>query len=50
MVNGSADNLELSLHVLNVYNGDIKKAIKCFIDGSCELTDNNPILSYKYAG
>ena len=43
-------NLELSLHLLSYYKGDVNKAIKCLIDGTLELPDNNAITNYAYSG
>lgn len=49
-VYGSSNNLELGLHVLNYYGGDVKSAIKAFLDDAIELPLNHPISNYKYSG
>jgi hypothetical protein len=40
----------LSLHLLSYFKGDIKETIKCLLDGSLELPENNPITNYAYSG
>lgn len=50
LVFGSSNNLELGLHILKFFDGDIKSSIKAFLDGTVELPVNHPITSYKYSG
>ena len=50
VVYGSSNNLELGLHILNYYQGNVKLAIKAFLDDSIDLPVNHPISSYKYNG
>ena len=49
MVYGSSNNMELGLHILS-YHGDIKRAIKPFLDNTIELPKDHPISNYKYPG
>lgn len=50
LVFGSSNNLELGLHILNYFNGDITNSIKAFMDQTVELPENHPITTYKYTG
>lgn len=49
MIYGSSNNLELGIHILHLYNGNIKKSIKAFFDSSIDLPHNHPISKYKYS-
>ncbi|RNA30737.1 zinc finger protein 541-like [Brachionus plicatilis] len=48
LVFGSSNNLELGLHILNYFDGDIKCSLKAFLDETVELPENHPITTYKY--
>lgn len=48
LVYGSSNNLELGLHVLNYFDGDVEKAVKGFLNVSIELPVEHPIRTYKY--
>lgn len=50
LVFGSSNNLELGLHILNFFDGNIKSSIKAFLDETVELPVNHPITTYKYTG
>jgi hypothetical protein len=49
-VYGSSNNLELGLHLLTYFKGDIKSTMKVFFDKSFEVEKNHPISNYKYSG
>lgn len=50
VVYGSSNNLELGLHLLHYFRGNVKLAIKALLDNSIELPVNHPISTYKYNG
>lgn len=50
VVFGSSNNLELGLHILSYYKGNVKRALKAFLDDSIDLPVGHPITTYKYSG
>jgi hypothetical protein len=45
---GSSNNLELGLHVLHYFKGDVEESIKSFLNQSIDLPKNHPLTTYKY--
>lgn len=50
VVYGSSNNLELGLHILNFFKGNVKQAIKAFLEDTVDLPHDHPISTYKYSG
>jgi hypothetical protein len=49
IVNGASNNLELGLHILNYYEGNVDKSLKAFLNDSINLPKNHPMQTYKYS-
>lgn len=50
VVFGSSNNLELGLHILSYFKGNVKLALKAFLDDTIDLPVDHPITTYKYSG
>ena len=48
LIYGASNNLELGLHVLNYFRGDVKQAVHSLLDETIGLPDGHPITTYKY--
>ena len=49
MIHGSSSNLELGLHVLQWCAGDVRRALRAFLENALEVSEGHPLTTYKYA-